>query len=60
MEWSLKGPQMLTVPADEYRDLMHRVYELETQMADTASFLQELADDVLERTDGGIPREIVA
>lgn len=50
VEWSMKQPPMVIAPADEYRELIHRVAELEAQMADTASFVQEVADDLLERT----------
>jgi hypothetical protein len=59
-EWSVKESQMVTVPADEYRDLIHRVAEVERQLADTASFVQELADDLLERTVIPFPAETVA
>ncbi len=58
MDWSTKQTQVTESTARQ--DLIWRIEALERQMADTASFLQELADDVLERTDGGIPREIVA
>jgi hypothetical protein len=59
-EWSVRDTQMVTVPANEYRDLVHRVAELEAQMADTASFVQEVADDLTQRTNVPFPTATVA